>query len=94
MKEDGSQVKVNETLDFKVIEFNKDSKRIILSHSRIHEDETKADGKLSFEGIPRIVFELFVAQRQTAVVLVDFQNLDFDGIADLLSLPSTAKTAR
>ncbi len=40
-------------------------------------------GKLSFEGIPRIVFELFVAQRQTAVVLVDFQNLDFDGIADL-----------
>ena len=43
VKEDGSQVKVNETLDFKVIEFNKDSKRIILSHSRIHEDETKAE---------------------------------------------------
>ena len=43
VKEDGSQAKVDEKLDFKVIEFNKDSKRIILSHSRIHEDETKAE---------------------------------------------------
>ncbi|MDE5971658.1 MAG: 30S ribosomal protein S1, partial [Muribaculaceae bacterium] len=43
VKEDGSSVKQGETLDFKVIEFNKDGKRIILSHSRIHEDETKAE---------------------------------------------------
>ncbi len=42
-KEDGSQAKVDEKLDFKVIEFNKDSKRIILSHSRIFEDETRAE---------------------------------------------------
>ncbi len=38
VKEDGSQAKVDEKLQFKVIEFNKDAKRIILSHSRIHED--------------------------------------------------------
>ena len=43
VKEDGSQAKVDEKLDFKVIEFNKDSKRIILSHSRIFEDAGKAD---------------------------------------------------
>ncbi len=43
VKEDGSQAKVEEKLDFKVIEFNKDSKRIILSHSRIFEDEAKAE---------------------------------------------------
>ena len=43
IKEDGSQAKVDEKLDFKVIEFNKDSKRIILSHSRIFEDEAKAE---------------------------------------------------
>lgn len=43
VKEDGSQAKVDEKLDFKVIEFNKDSKRIILSHSRIFEDEAKAE---------------------------------------------------
>jgi small subunit ribosomal protein S1 len=45
VKEDGSQAKAGETLDFKVIEFNKDSKRIILSHSRIHEDDSKAEKK-------------------------------------------------
>ena len=37
-KEDGSQAQQGETLQFKVIEFNKDSKRIILSHSRTFED--------------------------------------------------------
>ena len=42
VKEDGSQAKLDEKLNFKVIEFNKDSKRIILSHSRIFEDEAKA----------------------------------------------------
>ena len=43
VKEDGTQAKVNEKLPFKVIEFNKDSKRIILSHSRIFEDEARAE---------------------------------------------------
>lgn len=42
-KEDGTQAKQGETLEFKVIEFNKDAKRIILSHSRIFEDEQKAE---------------------------------------------------
>lgn len=42
VKEDGSQAKLDEKLDFKVIEFNKDAKRIILSHSRIFEDAQKA----------------------------------------------------
>lgn len=44
-KEDGSQAKLGEVLPFKVIEFNKDSRRIILSHSRTFEegkDEPKA----------------------------------------------------
>ena len=43
VKADGTQAQLNEKLDFKVIEFNKDSKRIILSHSRIHEDAAKAE---------------------------------------------------
>ena len=43
VKEDGSQAKVDEKLQFKVIEFNKDSKRIILSHSRIFEDVARAE---------------------------------------------------
>ncbi len=43
VKEDGSQAKLGEKLSFKVIEFNKDSKRIILSHSRIAEDALKGE---------------------------------------------------
>ncbi len=42
VKEDGSQAQLGETLEFKVIEFNKDAKRIILSHSRIFEDVQRA----------------------------------------------------
>ena len=43
VKEDGSQAQLDEKLEFKVIEFNKDAKRIILSHSRIFEDVAKAE---------------------------------------------------
>ncbi len=42
VKEDGSQAQVDEKLPFKVIEFNKEAKRIILSHSRVFEDEQKS----------------------------------------------------
>ena len=45
VKEDGSQAAVDEKLQFKVIEFNKEAKRIILSHSRIFEDEQKGAKK-------------------------------------------------
>ena len=37
-KEDGSQAKQGEVLPFKVIEFNKETRRIILSHSRTFEE--------------------------------------------------------
>ena len=45
VKEDGSQAQLGEKLPFKVIEFNKDSKRIILSHSRIYEDEARREAR-------------------------------------------------
>jgi small subunit ribosomal protein S1 len=51
VKEDGSQAQLDEKLNFKVIEFNKDSKRIILSHSRIFEDEQRAEAKKEKETI-------------------------------------------
>ncbi|MCM1153583.1 MAG: 30S ribosomal protein S1 [Muribaculum sp.] len=44
VKEDGTQAKLDEKLNFKVIEFNKNTKRIILSHSRIAEDANKPEG--------------------------------------------------
>ena len=45
VKEDGTQAKLDEKLNFKVIEFNKDSKRIILSHSRIAEDIKRGENR-------------------------------------------------
>ena len=42
-KEDGSNAKMDETIDFKVIEFSKENKKIILSHSRIWEDKVVAE---------------------------------------------------
>ena len=46
VKEDGSQAQLGEELNFKVIEFVKETKRIILSHSRTFED-AKDDAKRS-----------------------------------------------
>ncbi|MBQ6694059.1 MAG: 30S ribosomal protein S1 [Bacteroidaceae bacterium] len=45
VKEDGSNAVADEKLQFKVIEFSKESKRIILSHSRIFEDVAKEEEK-------------------------------------------------
>jgi small subunit ribosomal protein S1 len=38
-KEDGSTAEAGETLDFKVLEFSKDDKRIVLSHKAVWSDE-------------------------------------------------------
>ncbi len=44
VKEDGKMAVNEETLDFKIIEFNKDSKRIVVSHAKLHE-EAKAEAR-------------------------------------------------
>jgi small subunit ribosomal protein S1 len=71
IKEDGTPVEVDEKLDFKVIEFNKDAKRIIVSHSRIFEDkvseEARKKGKRtsciskSYCSDPGIMVQLFLS---------------------------------
>ena len=45
VKEDGTSAKVDEKLPFKVIEFNKEGKKIILSHRRVYEDDKKEKEK-------------------------------------------------
>lgn len=44
-KEDGSQVEIGEALDFKVTEFSKDDKRIVLSHTAMFREEAKSAKK-------------------------------------------------
>lgn len=42
-KEDGSSLQVDEAEDFKVIEFSKENKKIILSHAKMHQDAKSAE---------------------------------------------------
>lgn len=42
-KEDGTQVEADETMDFKILEFDRDDKRIIVSHTRIHTDAKRSE---------------------------------------------------
>lgn len=49
-KEDGTDVKNEETIDFKVIEFNKDSRRILVSHAKMHSDEAFATRETEKQG--------------------------------------------
>ncbi|MCR4581937.1 MAG: 30S ribosomal protein S1 [Prevotella sp.] len=53
VKQDGSQAQLGEELEFKVIEFNKDSKRIILSHSRTFEDPAREEKRAAAKKAPR-----------------------------------------
>ena len=46
-KADGTLAKAEETLDFKVIEFSKENKKIIVSHARTHEEEKAGTAKES-----------------------------------------------
>lgn len=45
VKEDGTALKVDEVNEFKIIEFNKENKRLVISHSRIWEDQ-KAEARI------------------------------------------------
>ncbi len=64
-KEDGSLLNVDEKLEFKILEFDRNEKRIIVSHTRIYEDakneekkavisEKKAEGEKAKKAISKI----------------------------------------
>ena len=82
VKEDGSQAKLNEKLQFKVIEFNKESHRIFLSHSRIYEDVQRAEARAEKKKTPRTAArkeETPAIQNQAASTTLG----DLDALAEL-----------
>lgn len=84
VKQDGSQAQVGETLDFKVIEFNKEAKRIILSHSRIYEDEAKAETRKENAAKQRAAKKSKAAEEASAIPAVEKTTLgDIDALAAL-----------
>ncbi len=86
VKEDGIQAKLGEKLQFKVIEFNKNSKRIILSHSRIYEDAQRA-AKRAEKASPKTKKEEPAIQNQAASTVLG----DIDALANLKEQMDNAK---
>ncbi|GAB4205968.1 MAG: 30S ribosomal protein S1 [Bacteroidia bacterium] len=54
VKEDGKMAEVDETLDFKVIEFDKDAKKIVVSHTRIFKEEQVKEKEAVKENLKKI----------------------------------------
>ena len=91
-KEDGQNAKVEETLDFKVIEFNKELKKIVVSHTRTFED---GEDRPSSSAKPSAAAKTAKAPKKAAVSSTDQavkavnENTekstlgDFDALAEL-----------
>lgn len=76
VKEDGTAAQQGETLPLKVIEFNKDAKRIILSHSRIFEDEQRAEARAQEAAQKKEAKEAQETQNHTSVEKTTLGDLD------------------
>jgi small subunit ribosomal protein S1 len=91
-KEDGQNAKVEETLDFKVIEFNKELKKIVVSHTRTFEE---GEDRPSSSAKPSAASKTAKAPKKAAVSSTDQavkavnENTekstlgDFDALAEL-----------
>ena len=91
-KEDGQNAKVEETLDFKVIEFNKELKKIVVSHTRTFEE---GEDRPSSSAKPSAAAKTAEAPKKAAVSSTDQavkavnENTekstlgDFDALAEL-----------
>ncbi len=76
IKEDGTKAKVDEKLPFKVLEFNKNGKKIVVSHRRVYEDEKK--------GIKQT--EAAETEKVTRRIKSKLEKTTFGDIADLAAL--------
>ena len=77
VKADGTKAEKGETLEFKVLEFNKDSKRILVSHTRTFE-EARAEKKPRAPRAPR-------AQKEEAPVIQNQAAVNTLGDIDALA---------
>ena len=90
-KEDGQNAKVEETLDFKVIEFNKELKKIVVSHTRTFEegeDQPSSSTKPGAAKIAKAPKKAAVSSTDQAVKAVNENTEkstlgDFDALAEL-----------
>jgi small subunit ribosomal protein S1 len=95
-KEDGSNANVDETLTFKVIEFSRDDKRILVSHTRYLEDiQREAEGAVKKEvTAQRKKTQNVIRDQQSKVERTTLGELDvFSQLKEQLSEAQAEKTA-
>jgi small subunit ribosomal protein S1 len=80
VKEDGTTAGVEEKLNFKVIEFNKGAKKIIVSHSRVFEDEKKSAEATAKKA------EVESTKKATRKVKTNLEKTTLGDITDLAAL--------
>lgn len=96
-KEDGSTASLEEVLDFRVIEFNKDSKKIVVSHTRLFEEgedkpsatsssATSADVAMGKTKAPKTVAKKAVTTSTDQAVKANNQNSEKSTLGDLDAL--------
>jgi small subunit ribosomal protein S1 len=88
VKDDGAQAKQDEKLDFKVIEFNKSAKRIIVSHSRVYEDEKRAEDASKRKAQTR------TAKKTVKTVNDNMEKTTLGDISDLAALKTQMEKRR
>ena len=66
-KEDGSLITVGETLDFRILEFSKENKKILASHSTIFKKELEAERKKSAASTKRVMKEMENNKQQSTL---------------------------
>jgi small subunit ribosomal protein S1 len=86
VKEDGAQAKIEEKLEFKVIEFNKAAKRIILSHSRVFEDLKKTDDGAAKKAQPAKPAAKKSTPKKAKEIVGNVEKTTFGDISDLVAL--------
>jgi small subunit ribosomal protein S1 len=82
IKEDGAAAKMEEKLPFKVIEFSKGSKKIIVSHSRIHEDAKRASSDVEHKSTSESV------HKATKKLKTSMEKTTLGDITDLAAIKS------
>lgn len=74
VKEDGTSAKVDEKLEFKIVEFNKSAQKITVSHARVYEDKKqneeraqRAEKRLNEEKAKSTVRQINASQERTTL---------------------------
>jgi len=66
-KEDGSSISVGETLLFRILEFSKENKRILVSHTVVFKEELEAERKKSVASAKKVMKKLEEDKQQSTL---------------------------